>query len=92
MKPTGRMIQVQELIGRPYVMAGKRPPYGELYVDDTGKAIACVVHTKTAVVEVPGLTIAAIKDGPGGTKELTYVISSPDPRPAVRPGQGVILS
>jgi len=86
MIPTAKIIQCQELAGLPYMGPGHRNkatlPFGELYVDDAGNPVAVVCHLKK-VVEVTGLVIAAITDGPGGTKEVTYVTNPHQVRPGV---------
>lgn len=94
MIPTGKVIQVQQLAGRPYVVLRgpghprvERPPFGELYVDDAGNPVAVVCHLKRPV-EVPGLTIADVQPARHGMKRVTYVKAySLDPRPP-GPGQG----
>lgn len=92
MTPTGKVIQVQQLLGQPYVMwwGGPHveiPPYGELYVDDNGNPVAVVCHLKRPI-DVPGLTIADVQPARHGMQRVTYVeASSLDPRPP-GPGQG----
>lgn len=96
MRDSGRTIQVQQLVGRDYIVTMgpgyprvDPPLYGALMLaDDSDEPVAVVVHTKK-VLDVPGLTIAAITDGPGGTKEVTYMAANTfDPRPSLGPGQG----
>lgn len=92
MQDSGRVIQVQQLAGLPWETPGHRnkpgPLYGALMLDDNGEPVAVVVHTKGEPVAVPGLNIADVQPARHGMKEVTYVTSSPDPCPAVRPGQG----
>jgi len=90
MRDSGRTIQVQQLAGRDYILRAPGSPkspelplYGALMLaDDSDEPVACVVHAKK-VIEVPGLVIAAITDGPGGTKEVTYVTNPHQVRPGV---------
>lgn len=89
MKATGRIIQARQLLGEPRIEQWhqhKGNPYGELYVDDDGNPVAVVCHLKT-VVEVPGLRVTAVLEGPDSiVKEVHY---APDLRPSARPGQGL---
>ena len=71
MIPTGRVIQVPELLGRPYVLAGDKPPYGELHVDDAGNPVAVVAYMRVAL-PIPGLA-ATVEDGPGGLQKVVYM-------------------
>lgn len=90
MRDSGRTIQVQQLLGQPYVVWGKgRSLFGSLMLaDDSDEPVAVVCYLKRPV-EVPGLIIADVQPARHGMQRVTYVkADSLDPRPSLGPGQG----